>query len=165
MVHGKPVLSPNHAVKRRRDHYITDPEMHEQVAGILRRRVVPEIRRAFSFHITRFEDLKVVRYDGSVGGYFKPHRDNTAPQTVHRRFAMTLNLNSDAYEGGFLRFPEYGNTMYRPGEGDAAVFSCSLLHEALNVTKGERYVLLVFMFDEAGARMREEMRQRIAAMK
>jgi predicted 2-oxoglutarate/Fe(II)-dependent dioxygenase YbiX/peroxiredoxin len=162
VVDGKPVAAPNHAVKRRRDHHVTDPALHEEIQGLLVRRVVPEIRRAFNFHVTRFEEFKIVRYDAAVGGYFRPHRDNTAPQTLHRRFAMTLNLNAEEYEGGNLRFPEFGNTCYRPGTGDAVVFSCNLLHEAENVTRGERYVLLAFLFDEAGMKVREEMRRRIA---
>ena len=36
------------------------------------------------------------------------------------------------------------------------VFSCSLLHEATPVTKGTRYAFLPFLFDEAGARIREQ---------
>jgi predicted 2-oxoglutarate/Fe(II)-dependent dioxygenase YbiX len=163
MVDGKPVVSPNHEVKRRRDHHVSEPALYQELLGLLERRVVPEIRRAFNFQVTRFEEFKIVRYDGQVGGYFKPHRDNTAPQTLHRRFAMTLNLNADAYEGGNLRFPEFGNTLYRPGTGDAVLFSCSLLHEAQNVTRGERYVLLAFLFDEAGLKIKDEMRKRIAA--
>ncbi|MEZ5667603.1 MAG: 2OG-Fe(II) oxygenase [Alphaproteobacteria bacterium] len=162
VVDGKAVAAPNHAVKRRRDHHITDPALHQEIVDIFRRRVLPEVRRAFAFNITRFEEFKIVRYDGKVGGYFRPHRDNTAPQTLHRRFAMTLNLNSDDYEGGCLRFPEYGNTMYKPGTGDAVIFSCSLLHEAMNVTRGERFTMLAFLFDEAGVKIKEEMRQRIA---
>ena len=163
MVDGKPVKQPNHAVKRRRDHHVTDEKLMQEIFGLMQRRVVPEIRRAYNFHVSRFEEFKIVRYDANVGGYFKPHRDNTAPQTLHRRFAMTLNLNSDEYEGGNLRFPEFGNTVYRPGTGDAVIFSCNLLHEAQNVTKGERFVLLAFLFDDAGVKIKEEMRRRMAA--
>ena len=46
----------------------------------------------------------VACYDSTEGGYFRPHRDNTTKGTAHRRFAVTLNLNSDEYEGGYLRF-------------------------------------------------------------
>ena len=48
---------------------------------------------------------------------------------------MSLNLNAGEYEGGFLRFPEYGPNLYMPETGCAVVFSCSLLHEALAVTR------------------------------
>ena len=59
---------------------------------------------------------------------------------------MSLNLNDD-YEGGELTFPEFGPTLYKPRAGMAAVFSCSLLHEALPVTRGRRFVLTTFFRD------------------
>ena len=40
---------------------------------------------------------------------------------------MSVNLNDD-YEGGAVRFPEFGGGLYRPPAGGALVFSCSLLH-------------------------------------
>lgn len=146
---------PNHTDKRRRDHYVSDKDLHTKIGGIMSRRVIPEIRRAFQFQITRVEQFKIVCYDAEPGGYFRPHRDNTSPPTVHRRFAMTLNLNAGDYEGGELCFPEYGGARYRPGTGDAVVFSCNLLHEATDVIGGKRFVLLSFLFDETGQKQRE----------
>jgi predicted 2-oxoglutarate/Fe(II)-dependent dioxygenase YbiX len=61
---------------------------------------------------------------------------------------MSVNLNTEEFEGGELRFPEYGDQRYRPDTGAAIVFSSSLLHEALNVTSGRRFVLLAFLFGE-----------------
>jgi len=58
-----------------------------------------------------------------------------------------------------LRFPEYGQASYRPATGEAAIFSCNLLHEATDVTKGSRYVLLSFMYDESGRQIMEKMQQ------
>src|SRR3546814_4030027 len=87
--------------------------------------------------------------------YFRPHRDNTTKGTAHRRFAVTLNLNADEFEGGELRFPEFGPHLYKPPTGGAVVFSCSLLHEAMPVTKGRRYVFLPFLYDDAAAEIRE----------
>ena len=71
-----------------------------------------------------------------------PHRDNTTRGTAHRRFAVTINLNDGPWEGGDLRFPEYGPQTYRAPTGGAVVFSCSLLHECTPVTRGERYCFL-----------------------
>ena len=36
------------------------------------------------------------------------------------------------------------------------VFSCSLLHEALPLTRGKRYDFMPFLYDEAAARIRAE---------
>ena len=59
---------------------------------------------------------------------------------------MTVNLNAGDYEGGELRFREYGEQLYAVERGTAIVWSASLLHEVLPVTKGRRLVLGVHMF-------------------
>ena len=76
--------------------------------------------------------------------------------SAHRRFAVTLNLNVEDYDGGELRFPEFGARRYKRPTGDAVVFSCSLLHEALPVTRGERFAFLPFLYDETAAALREQ---------
>jgi len=67
---------------------------------------------------------------------------------------VTLNLNSGEYQGGALRFPEFGPQVYQPPTGGAIVFSCSLLHEATPVTQGRRYAFLPFLYDESAAQLR-----------
>jgi len=106
------------------------------------------------FAPTRIERYIVACYDAGEGGYFRAHRDNTTRGTAHRRFAVTLNLNAEEYAGGELRFPEYDDRSYRAPTGGAVVFGCSMLHEALPVTKGTRYCVLPFLYDEQGARVR-----------
>jgi 2OG-Fe(II) oxygenase superfamily len=133
--------------KRRRDHTVDDPELLRELSSVVGRRVMPEVRKAFAFRATRFEGFKVVSYDADTGGFFRAHRDNLSPTTAHRVFGLTLNLN-DAYAGGQLRFPEYGNQLYRPAAGEALVFSCAHLHEVRDVTAGRRYVLLSFLYGE-----------------
>ena len=158
MVGGKMVHEPHHAVKRRHDLLATG-KLHDEIANLAGRRVLTEIRRAFHSNPHFVEEFKIVRYSADPGGYFRPHRDNTTLGTAHRRFAMTLNLNSEEYDGGELRFPEYGNASYKPRTGEAAVFSCNLLHEATDVASGHRYVLLSFIYDESGRQQLERYRQ------
>ena len=69
--------------------------------------------------------------------------------TVHRRYALVINLNTGDYEGGYLRLPEYGAQMLNLPLGGAVVFSCSLLHLATPVTKGRRFVVVGFFWAEA----------------
>jgi predicted 2-oxoglutarate/Fe(II)-dependent dioxygenase YbiX len=133
--------------KRRRDHTVRDPDLLRELSSVVGRRVMPEVRKAFAFRATRFEGFKIACYDATTGGFFRAHRDNLTPSTAHRVFALTLNLN-DAYEGGQLRFPEYGNQLYRPDAGAAVVFSCAHLHEVRDVTAGRRFVLLSFLYGE-----------------
>jgi len=146
----------DHSFKRRSDYTIVDQELRSAILQKIRRRLVPEIERAFQFKATRIERWIVACYDAEGGGFFRPHRDNTTSGTMHRNFACTINLNVDEYEGGELCFPEYGPRSYRAPTGGAVVFSCSLLHEALPVTRGKRYAFLPFLYDEQGARIRAE---------
>ena len=140
--------------KRRQDCQIEDAELQAAIRARISRRIVPEIRKAFQFNATRIERYIVARYDGSEGGHFRAHRDNTTPGTAHRRFAVTINLN-DGFEGGELWFPEFSPQRFRPPPGGALVFSCSLLHEATPVTAGTRYACLPFLYDDAAAEVRE----------
>ena len=153
-VDGKTVLVADPGHKQRRDCDIEDGALQSQL--ILRiRRLLPEIKKAFDFRVTRIERYIVACYDSHSGGFFKAHRDNTTTGTAHRRFAVTINLNSEDYEGGDLRFPEFGDRTYRAPSGGAVVFSCSLLHEATPVTRGTRYAFLPFLYDDEAAKIRE----------
>jgi predicted 2-oxoglutarate/Fe(II)-dependent dioxygenase YbiX len=153
---GKTVMVVDHSHKRRSDWAIEDAALRDTLRQRVLRRIVPQIQRAFQFKVTRMERYIVGCYDAAVGGYFQPHRDNTTKGTAHRRFAVTVNLNTEAYEGGALMFPEFGRAVYRPPSGGAVVFSCGLLHQALPVTGGKRYAFLPFLYDDAAAKVRAE---------
>ncbi|MDX6751513.1 2OG-Fe(II) oxygenase [Geminicoccaceae bacterium 1502E] len=154
-IEGRTVLVSDPAHKRRADHAIEDAATRRALRERIVRRLLPEIHKAFQFQATRMERYIVSCYDSAEGGHFRPHRDNTTKGTAHRRFAVSINLNAEEYEGGDLRFPEFGPRCYRPPTGGAVVFSCSLLHEATPVSVGRRYAFLPFLYDEAGARQRE----------
>jgi predicted 2-oxoglutarate/Fe(II)-dependent dioxygenase YbiX/peroxiredoxin len=139
----------NHGSKKRLDHKVKDPELARELTLLLGPRLATETFRAFQFEQFRLEPFFIVCYDAARGDFFRPHRDNLIPELAGRRFAVTINLNDD-YEGGGLRFPEYGGDHYRPPAGGAILFSCSLLHEALPPTRGRRFALLSFL------RVREE---------
>jgi predicted 2-oxoglutarate/Fe(II)-dependent dioxygenase YbiX/peroxiredoxin len=152
---GVTVSRLDHGHKRRADYTIIDEHILAMLKGRISEVLRPMIRRAFQFDASRIERFIVACYDGAQGGHFRPHRDNTTKGTAHRKFAVTINLNAEDFEGGALRFPEFGPGTYRAPTGGAAVFSCSLLHEAQPVTKGRRYAFLPFLYDDDGARLRE----------
>ncbi|MBD3883125.1 2OG-Fe(II) oxygenase [Phormidium tenue FACHB-886] len=153
---GKAVVELNASFKRRRDLLLTDATLLNQISAFIGRRVMPEVYKVFQFRITRFERYTIGCYEATQQGFFRPHRDNVNPGSAHRRFAMTLNLNTGAYEGGCLRFPEYSQALYSPGVGDAVIFSCSLVHEVTPVTQGQRFALLSFFFDDEDAKLRKQ---------
>jgi predicted 2-oxoglutarate/Fe(II)-dependent dioxygenase YbiX len=137
--------------KQRRDHVVRDAGLMKALTQTIGRRVLPEIRRLHHYNADRFEGFKISCYDAASGGHFHGHRDNLTPATAHRRFALSIPLNDD-YSGGELRFPEYGDDLYRPAAGEALVFNSSLLHEVAPVTKGRRFALLSFLFGAEAAR-------------
>lgn len=143
----------DYGVKRRMDCLIEDEALRQRVAARVRACINPEIERVFRFRATRMERYLVACYDSATGGYFRPHRDNDGDG--HREFAVTINLNAEEYEGGDLRFPEYGLQTWRAPTGGACVFSCGLMHEATPVTRGRRFAFLPFLYDEAAAQRRE----------
>lgn len=146
----------DHRIKIRRDHFIRDENVKASINRLFQKRVYPEIEKCLNYIVDEYEHFKIACYDAKTGGYFRPHRDNTSGGTAHRKWALSLNLNSEEYEGGYLRFPEYGPQFYKPDTGSAVIFSCSLMHEATDVTAGRRFVLLSFFYGEKESREREQ---------
>ncbi len=149
-------------LKKRRDVLVADEGLQATLRERLERRLFPLIARALGFTATRIERFVVSCYDAADGAVFHAHRDSTTFGTAHRKFACSINLN-DGFEGGDLRFAEYGQKTYRPPPGGAVVFSCALLHEATQVTAGRRYAFLPFLYDEAGAEVLAAYQRRVGA--
>jgi peroxiredoxin len=152
-VDGMTVQIHDHRHKRRRDHVIGDKDIMLQARERVGRRVVPELRKAYQYNATRMERYIVSCYSAEDGGHFVAHRDNTTKGTAHRRFAVSINLNSD-FDGGELCFPEFGPKAFKPSPGCAVVFSCSLLHAVSKVRRGRRYAFLPFLYDDEAAKIR-----------
>jgi predicted 2-oxoglutarate/Fe(II)-dependent dioxygenase YbiX/peroxiredoxin len=160
-VNGKTVGVYDYAHKRRMDCEIIDQELIRTVQERISRRITPAIKHAYQFNVTRIERHIVACYDAAQGAHFRAHRDNTTLGTAHRRFAVTINLNSPEYEGGEIWFPEFGPKKYKAPSGAAIVFSCSMLHEVPKVTRGKRYAFLPFLYDDAAAAVRERNRKHL----
>ncbi|MGH6966777.1 MAG: 2OG-Fe(II) oxygenase [Phenylobacterium sp.] len=147
-------------LKKRRDVIVEDPALQAALRERLERRLFPLIKRGLGFDANHIERYVVSCYDTADGAVFHPHRDHTTMGTAHRKFACSINLNDD-FEGGDLRFAEFGPATYRPPLGGAVVFSCALLHEATPMVTGRRYAFLPFFYDEAGAEVLRAYRARV----
>ncbi len=139
-----------HNRQDRVDEILKDKQTLEFLDGRLWSRVIPQIKKAFAFDISRREDLHIARYTGERGGNEMGHRDNVSAATAYRRFALSMNLN-DNYDGGEVVFREFGDHGYKPQPGSAMIFSSSLLHEVLETTRGVRYTLISHLFNEQSA--------------
>lgn len=131
-------------LKRTEDYMIVEPMMQKAVSDRLAYRIGPELTKVFAFDQQfTFDAHVVLSYSAEGEHFFGAHRDNGAPTTADRAFAVSLNLNDD-FDGGELVFPEYAGVRVSPPAGAAAVFSCSLLHKVGPVSRGRRYVLTTF---------------------
>jgi peroxiredoxin len=159
-VAGKTATLSNWKLKRRSDVAVAVPEVRDLVRGHIVRRLLPEMERYFQFRATRMDRCIIACYDSEVGGHFHRHRDNVNAGAQHRRFAVSINLNS-GFDGCDLMFPEFGRKTYRPPDGGALVFSCGALHQVTPVTRGKRYAFLAFLYAEEDARKREDNNARL----
>jgi predicted 2-oxoglutarate/Fe(II)-dependent dioxygenase YbiX len=131
-------------LKQTEDYTIVEPMLLKTVSDRLAYRIGPELAKVFAYDREfTFDSHVVLSYSAEGKHFFGAHRDNGAPTTANRSFAVSLNLNDD-FEGGELAFPEYAGVRVCPPLGAAAVFSCSLLHVALPVRRGRRFVLTTF---------------------
>ena len=132
------------ALKRTEDYTVVEPMMQKAISDRLAYRIGPELIKVFAFEREfSFDAHVVLSYSAEGAHFFGAHRDNGAPSTADRAFAVSLNLNDD-FAGCELVFPEYAGVRVSPPLGAAAVFSCSLLHRAVPVTRGRRFVLTTF---------------------
>jgi predicted 2-oxoglutarate/Fe(II)-dependent dioxygenase YbiX len=157
---GKTAETTDYSHKVRRDVLIEDEALRTRCRNAIQTSIVPAIFRAFQFQVTRMERYLIGCYDSQSGdipgGHFNRHRDNTTRGTAHRRFAVSIGLNAEDYDGGDLRFPEFDQRSYRPPTGGAVIFSCSLLHEVQGIKRGRRMAFLPFLFDEAAEKIRQD---------
>jgi predicted 2-oxoglutarate/Fe(II)-dependent dioxygenase YbiX len=125
---------------------IADSDLRRRIEARIHRRLAPEMLKALRYEVGDVESWFVAAYDSDDGVRFRAHRDNVAP-LQHRQFTLAINLNAEDYEGGDLRFPEYGAGAYRAPTGGAIVFASSLLHEVTLLTRGRRYTMVAFFVD------------------
>lgn len=144
---SNPSLDPT---RKRRSHINLDSTLAAQIDECLIYSLLPMVERCFDYRVTRRKGYKVSLYDAADSGFFHPHRDNADRGTRYRRFALSLALNDD-WEGGGLAFPEFGPHCHRIGAGNALVFPVSLIHQVQPIQRGQRFMLLTFFYDEAGA--------------
>ena len=120
---------------------VRDEGIQALVDAKLMRRVLAEIENAFQTTLAHREAYRIACYDAAEDGGLPQHRDNNSEPTRDRRFTVSVTLNAGQYAGGQLRFREFGEQLYEVETGTAIIWSASLLHEVLPVTKGKRFMI------------------------
>lgn len=134
-----------HEYGRVKQYLVEDARLQEALDAKLARRIMPELSKAFDTRAPQREAYALSCYDANDGGMLQPHRDCASQETRHRRFTVTVALN-DGYQGGALRFREYGEQTYNLPIGAAAIFSAAVLHEVLPITSGRRFALVTHIY-------------------
>ena len=119
--------------------------------------IVEELNRKFDFSITALDDITFMKYqepaDSLGGGHFHWHSDCGKGQSALRKISISIALNDGCeYEGGdFCVFDCGPLTLPRMKCGDVIAIPSYVNHRVTPVTKGTRYVLVLFVL---GPRMR-----------
>lgn len=103
------------------------------------------------------ERWRLLYYNGDTEekGFRDAHTDWTT-YSCHRRMSIIIGYSDPSeYEGGELYFRDK-DIKYKIEKGAALVFDAKLVHEVLPVTKGKRYVLQAFLFDDSGYDLKRE---------
>lgn len=99
------------------------------------------------------ETYKLGTYYGDDKGFYIPHTD-TQGRMNHRKISIVICLSPvDNYEGGVFNFIELKKG-FQFDIGDTIIFKSSLLHGVEPVTNGKRQVLISFMWDDDGEKIR-----------
>ena len=96
------------------------------------------------------KELEYLKY--GISGHFKPHDDilaNKNPKRIRRFTTVTLLSKTDDLEGGNLMiFDKNGNAINTMLEvGETILFYSSTTHQVTPIIKGDREVLVAWIYD------------------
>ena len=101
------------------------------------------VNKFFNYAISGIETAQIIHYKAPSNGY-EYHIDLGPEEAANRKISASILLNDD-YDGGefCFRTGETGSCT-RPKVGDVVAFSSFLPHKVNPITKGERFVLVVW---------------------
>lgn len=98
--------------------------------------------------MTLRENWRIFYYDGNQKAFRGRHTDWYKDVYEYRRISMIIGLSDPKdYEGGELWFEEL-NLSLKLNRNSCVLFDSRMFHEVRPVTKGKRFVLQTFLFDE-----------------
>ncbi len=159
-IEGKVGNRVNLKQKIRSDIFITNEKFLKKIDNIVYNNLYEKIKNDFGVDIKFREKWKVGLYDSINGGFYNLHTDD-AGDTKYRKISCVIALsNKNDYEGGQFHIPSL-NFEEKFEKGSAIIFNSELLHGVKIITKGRRYVLIGFMFNTEGKKIKEVLNQRI----
>jgi hypothetical protein len=113
------------------------------------------IKHEFNIDLKFRERYKLGTYYGTDKGFYIPHTDCQGGMR-HRKLSIVICLsNKNNYEGGIFNLVNL-NKKFKFDKGDAIIFDSNLLHGVEPVLSGVRQVLISFLWDEDGEKIRKK---------
>lgn len=151
---GKVGVGVNVNQKRRKDLFIQKSDHLNKLDNKIYEKIYFDVRDTFN-DINYREPWKLGHYHEEDKGFYNLHTDTAGHRGEKaRKISIVCCLSSvDDYEGGQLHFPELKKE-FKLDKGDLIAFKSHLMHGVKPITKGERYVLISFMFGDEGSVVR-----------
>ena len=109
----------------------------------------------FGVSISYRERYKIGWYSGEKLGFYAPHTDKQGGMDYRDISMVVCASRQEDYDGGEFLFPDL-DISFKLDLGDAIFFESSMRHGVKPVTRGNRYVLISFLFGELGAKLKRE---------
>lgn len=140
--------------KRRKDIFFNKQDC-EKMDDIMFTKGKDIISESFNVDIQFREAYKLGTYFGDDQGFYNPHTDTQGGDAMlYRKISLVICLSSENdYEGGLFKFIDLKKE-FKFDKGDAIFFRSDLLHGVEPLTSGTRKVLISFLFDEDGAKIK-----------
>jgi len=140
LVHKNDTASEDQSV-RDADVYFID-HAAERIYKLLNK-IGNTVNKYFNYEISGIETAQVIHYRAPSNGYGY-HIDLGPEEAANRKISASILLN-DGYDGGefCFRTGETGSCT-RPGIGDVVAFSSFIPHKVNPITRGDRFVLVVW---------------------
>lgn len=140
--------------KIRKDVFFSQSESKE-LDNIYFYKIQKIVEENFNLTLKYRETYKIGTYYGDEKGFYIPHTD-TQGNIDHRKISIVICLSKmDEYEGGVFKFTNLKKD-FKFDIGDTIIFNSNILHGVEPVTSGKRQVLISFLWDEEGEKIRQK---------
>jgi len=121
----------------------------------------PLLEWKFGVSISYRERYKIGWYSGEKLGFYVPHTDKQGGMDYRDISMVVCASRQEDYDGGEFLFPDL-DISFKLDLGDGIFFDSSMRHGVKPVTRGNRYVLISFLFGELGAKLK---RRKVGSLK
>ena len=140
--------------KRRKDIFFTKKDC-SKFDEIIFKKHKDFFIKEFNVNLEFRETYKLGTYYSENKGFYNPHTD-TQGGMAHRKISIVLCLTKkEDYKGGLFKFTNL-NKKFKLDKGDAVIFDSNLLHGVEPVDDGIRKVLISFLWDNEGEKLRKK---------